>query len=523
MSKHDHTVDTQAVPMGIVAEDAPETYKMGTVIDQQDMHRVGKQQELRRNFRLISVLGFTAVLMCTWEAILFTASYILPNGGLAGMVWMYTVSLFGFSFSILSMAEMASMAPTSGGQYHWVSEFAPRSAQRFLSYITGWLCVLGWQVNIGSGSYLVALQIQGIIILNDASYVSQPWHATLMIIAVASIAILFNTFFAKKLPLIEGIILIIHIFGFFGILIPLWALSPRQSAHAVFTEFTNANGWPSQGVACLVGIIGPMYSLLGPDSAVHMSEEIRDASRILPLGMMWTLVLNGATGFIMVVTFAFCIGDLEAALKPNYMFAYIDVFYNATGSKAGASVMACLITLMCLCSTISNVATASRQMFAFARDRGLPYSGFLCKVKPGWDIPLNAVCVSFVITCLLSLINLGSSVAFNAIVSLTVGAILSSYIISISCVALRKIRKQPLPYARWSLGRAGLPCNIISVMFLLLVYVFAFFPLGAPVSLETMNWSVLLYGAVVIFSLVYFAVYGRHAYQGPVVLVNKDM
>ena len=81
-----------------------------------------------------------------------------------------------------------------------------------------------------------------------------------MIIAVAAVAILFNTFFAKKLPLIEGIILIIHVFGFFGILIPLWALAPRQPAQAVFTEFTNAYGWPSQSVACLVGIIGPMYS-----------------------------------------------------------------------------------------------------------------------------------------------------------------------------------------------------------------------------------------------------------------------
>ena len=107
--------------------------------------------------------------------------------------------------------------------------------------------------------------------------------------------------------------------------------------------------------------------------------------------------------------------------------------------------------------------------------------------------------------------------------SLTVGAILSSYIISISCVALRKIRKEPLPHARWSLGRAGLPCNIIAVLFLLLVYVFAFFPLASPVTVETMNWSILLYGAVVIFSLVYFYAYGRHAYQGPVVLVNKDI
>ncbi|TKA70810.1 hypothetical protein B0A55_07428 [Friedmanniomyces simplex] len=518
MSKHDLPMETISPVYDGLSE-----VKRGTTVDQLDMQRVGKVQELRRNFRLISVLGFTAVLMCTWEAILFTASYILPNGGLAGMVWMYLVSLCGFAFAILSMAEMASMAPTSGGQYHWVSESSPRSCQRFLSFITGWLCVLGWQVNIASGSYLVALQLQGIILLNKNDYVAQPWHGTLMIIAVAIVAILFNTFFARKLPLIEGVILIIHVFGFFAILIPLWVLAPRNTAHAVFTEFTNADRWSSQGLACLVGIIGPMYSLLGPDSAVHMSEEIRDASRVLPLGMVWTLILNGATGFIMVITFAFCITDVEAALAPSYYFTYIDTFYNATGSRAAASVMTALITLMCLCSTISNVATASRQMFAFARDRGLPFSNFLCRVRPGWDIPLNAVFVSFIVTCLLSLINLGSAVAFNAIVSLTVGAILSSYIISMSCVALRKIRKdKPLPPARWSLGRYGLAINIAAVLFLLIIYVFAFFPLGTPVTVQTMNWSSLIYGFILVFAVVYFLVYGRKVYEGPVVLVKQD-
>lgn len=35
------------------------------------------------------------------------------------------------------MAEMASMAPTTGGQYHWVSEFAPEKSQAFLSYVVG--------------------------------------------------------------------------------------------------------------------------------------------------------------------------------------------------------------------------------------------------------------------------------------------------------------------------------------------------------------------------------------------------
>lgn len=92
--------------------------------------------------------------------------------------------------------------------------------------------------------------------------------------------------------------------------------------------------------------------------------------------------------------------------------------------------------------------------------------------------------VSFIVTCLLSLINLGSYVAFNAILSLTLGAILSSYIISISCVALRKIRRdRPLPRARWSLGKAGLPINIMAVAFLVVVYIFTFFPLVPDPSL----------------------------------------
>ena len=81
------------------------------------------------------------------------------------------------------------------------------------------------------------------------------------------------------------------------------------------------------------------------------------------------VILNGTTGLIMVITFAFCLGDLEAAVTPKYAFAYIDMFYNSTRSRAAATMMTCLITLMCLCSTISNVATASRQMFAFARDK----------------------------------------------------------------------------------------------------------------------------------------------------------
>jgi choline transport protein len=112
--------------------------------------------------------------------------------------------------------------------------------------------------------------------------------------------------------------------------------------------------------------------------------------------------------------------------------------------------------------------------------------------------------------------------AVNAIVSLTVGAILSSYIISISCVALRKTRRQHLPPFRWSLGSAGLFYNIAAVVFLLVIYVFTSFPLANNPTASGMNWSSLVYGVIVLFAVVYFFVHGRKEYDGPVVLVKAE-
>jgi len=83
------------------------------------------------------------ILLSTWEIQLGVAVFGLQNGGTAGIIWVYLATALGFGTVVLSMAEMASMAPTAGGQYHWVSEFAPKQYQKFLSYLVGWLCVLG--------------------------------------------------------------------------------------------------------------------------------------------------------------------------------------------------------------------------------------------------------------------------------------------------------------------------------------------------------------------------------------------
>jgi choline transport protein len=108
-----------------------------TVIDARDMQRMGKAQELRRNFKYISTLFFVTVLTATWEYLLIANTTGLIDGGRPGLLWTLIWSIAGMTFVTLSLAEMSSMAPTSGGQYHWVSEFAPAEYQKFLSYTSG--------------------------------------------------------------------------------------------------------------------------------------------------------------------------------------------------------------------------------------------------------------------------------------------------------------------------------------------------------------------------------------------------
>lgn len=131
--------------------------------------------------------------------------------------------------------------------------------------------------------------------------------------------------------------------------------------------------------------------------------------------------------------------------------------------------------------------------------------------------------LTFSITTLLSLINIGSTVAFNAIGSLAVSAILGTYIISFTVLILRRLRGGPLPARRWTLGRYGIFVNIGAVLFLLVVWVFVFFPLQTPVTPSTMNWNIVMFGGTMIFACVYYVVVGKNNYTAPVELVKRNL
>ncbi|PWY72726.1 GABA permease [Aspergillus eucalypticola CBS 122712] len=492
-TKGGNNISTVFADEGLAKGHVAQKY-IGTMADQRDMQALGKEQVLRRNFRFISIVAFGCTLIASWEVMLTMMSSPLVDGGTAGFIW---------GFVVVS--------------------FAPRKYQKFLSYITGWLCATGWECAIVSIAFLAGTIIQGLVILNYPGYVSERWHGTLITIAITLFSVLFNTFLAKKLPLVEAFILILHVAGFFIVIIPLWVLAPIKDAKSVFTQFTNGGDWDSNGTATMVGLITAITAMIGYDCTVHMSEEVRDASTTLPKAIMVACSLNGVLAFVVMVTLCFTLGDVDEVLDSATGYPFIRVFFNATKSYAATNAMTAIVTMSLIASVITEVATASRQLWSFARDGGVPLASFFGHVNPNWNIPLNAVLVSLVLTMLLSLINIGSTVALDALITLTVGALLNSYIITVSCVAWKRIRGEPLPPHRWSLGRWGLWVNLGALAFLIPEFVFVMFPLYSTVDPENMNWSSLMYGGMLIFSIIYYAMYGRKTYVPPVALVKREI
>ena len=118
---------------------------------------------------------------------------------------------------------------------------------------------------------------------------------------------------------------------------------------------------------------------------MHLSEEIRDASRIVPKAIMLSIVINGALGFAMIIALMFCVGDPKlvpsVVLETDYSFPFIQVFLDATQNIAGTAVMASLILTMGISAIAGLIASASRQLWAFARDRSVPFWRFVSKVR----------------------------------------------------------------------------------------------------------------------------------------------
>jgi amino acid transporter len=125
------------------------------------------------------------------------------------------------------------------------------------------MSTLSWQAGNASGSFLTGTIIQALVGINHPEYEAKPYQGTLLVFAMVIIVYCVNIWGAQIWPKLQNGLFVLHVLGFLVTIIVLWVMAPRQSAKAVFTEFTNSGGWSSMGVSLMVGQITAIYSLLG--------------------------------------------------------------------------------------------------------------------------------------------------------------------------------------------------------------------------------------------------------------------
>ncbi|RAO68089.1 uncharacterized protein BHQ10_004101 [Talaromyces amestolkiae] len=496
--------------------------------DDANLQRMGKKPVLKRNFNVLSILGFSCTMLGTWEGVL--------GGGSGGAIYSFIFAWVGTILMFIVFAELASMAPTSGGQYHWAAMLAPVKYQKVLSFVTGWLAVIGWQAALAASSFMTGQMIQSLAILGNQLYNAQPWQGTLIIWATLSLSLIVNLIGGKLLPRIEVVVLVLHILGFFAIMITLVYMAEPNTAKEVFTTFQNGGGFSTQALSWFVGMTGSAFGFAGGDGVVHMAEEIAKPERVIPRALMLSVAINGCLGFGMIVAMLFSAGpDLGGQLGEITGYNFMGIFMEATNSLSGTIAMCSIVIIFYGCAVMGLLAAASRQLWSFSRDRGVPGWRWWKQVSTSRLLPVNAIVLSVTISTLLGLIKIGSTLAMYDVVSLAVSGIYLSYLVVAILLLIRRVQGYiyhtsdsedelvNVPGAKlvWGPfhcpGVLGIVVNALAVVYITIVVFFSFWPSLMSPTVEEMNWAILGVGATMFLTMVYFVFRARHIYTGPVV------
>jgi choline transport protein len=452
------------------------------------------------------------------------------------------------------------MAPIACGQYYWVYRLAPSGYRKFSSYIIGWLTVLAWIATVAIESLLAGTIVQGLIKLNHPTYDSKPWQGTLLTWAVIVVNIFINVVTPDSLPTFELMILTLHLVGFVAIMATLLSTAKMGSASSVWLTAFNRGGWPTQGLSYCVGFLANIATFVGADASVHMAEEVRDAQRTIPRAICTAMIVNGIIGFAMMITVLYCLGDANSVLQTPTTFPFIQIFYNSVKSVGGAIGMSVVVLILTWGSATGITATASRMTWSFARDQGMPFSQYLSKVSDKNEIPVVAIFMVTIFAALLVLIYIGSNVVFNDVISLTITGFYGSYFLPCALLLYRRVKgeirdrqlpqqseqsapvplanetldkvpqtqatpdtdnefgpESPLVWGPWRLpGVFGTINNAYACVYMIYVIFWSVWPPATPVFADTMNYSIVVTGGVMILSGVWYVVRGNREYRGPI-------
>ena len=426
--------------------------------DVRTLHRLGYAQELARRMSGFSNLALSMSIICILAGGItsFHLGFCSVGGAAIGIGWP-VACLFSLIVAA-SMAQLASAFPTAGGLYHWASILGGR----------GWGWATAWFNLAGLITVLAAINVGTFQFLAGCFFPDRAGDVALQAVVVSSM-----TATQAALNHLGGRVTtrLIDFSGYWILVVAalltialLLAVEGWEFSRLV--TFLNYSGlpreapvWPAtQSMAWLfgLGLLLPAYTISGFDASAHASEETIGAAHAVPRGIVRSVLVSGIAGWVMLCALVLAIPDLSGAATrgPQAFFWILNSTLPAWAEKllyAGIGVAQYLCGL-------ATVTSASRMTYAFARDGGLPASGWLRRVSPRFRTPTFAIwSVALAATLFTIYTPVYSTITAVCTIFLYISYVLPT---GLGLLAYRRTWHQMGP---WQLGRWYRPLALASV------------------------------------------------------------
>jgi amino acid transporter len=478
------------------------------------LHSMGYAQELERRMSRFSNFAISFSIICILSGGINSLGQATAGAGGAaiGIGWPLGV-IFSGLFA-LALAQISSSFPTAGGLYHWGSILG----NRFTGWLSAWLNLLGLITVLGAinvGTYYFFFGAFGPALGMEDTTVNR----VLFVALITGLQALINHFgigLTAKLTDFSGYIIFA---GAIGLTLACLAFAPSYEVSRLWTfaNYTGTEGasavWPvvtTGGMAFLLGLLLPVYTITGYDASAHTSEETKNAAMSVPQGMVSSVIWSGLFGWLMLCSFVLMIPNMDDAAKQGW-----NVFFWAMDAQMPATLKQVLYVVIFVSQFLCGLATVtsvSRMIFAFARDGGLPGSKALASVSTAHRSPVAAIWTGSVLAVLFvwftSVIPIAGTPAYSIVVSCTVIFLFLSFTLPIALGLMTIGGPKWSKMGPWNMGAGTFKLvGVLSMVAMALIFYAGIQPPN-DYALE------ITLGFFVITALVWFGFENRR-FQGP--------
>src|SRR5436309_4113720 len=415
--------------------------------DEDDLARFGYKQELRRTLGVFSsfAVAFSYISPSTGIFALFFLG-LTTIGGV--FFWSWPIVALGQFIIALTFAELSSHYPVAGSVFQWTKYLSGKT----YSWFTGWIYLFAGILTVTS--VCVTLPLALIPAFDDMGWNLANSHSNQRIIAVVTLAAItiLNIFGVRLVAIINNTGVLFEILGMVVFAFVLALFHHHQSAAVIF----HTGGTSLTTGTFLVAMFMSLYVIYGFDTASTLSEETRNPRREAPRAVIASVIGAFVIGGVFLYAMLLGIPNMKTAISDGWGPAQIiDANFGNAFSTVFLLVVAAAIFVCCLAIMTSTI----RLCFGMARDDALPGSPVLRKVNAELHTPVWS-CIAVGILAGIPFIQFGG-VAIIAVAA--TGMIYLSYLIGNLALLRARLKGWPRVKAPFSLGKWGLPINILAI------------------------------------------------------------